>query len=121
MFNLRIIFREREREMPELSMTKPLSLQLIANFEPSPLHSIILQSANFSLRRKVFIHQVYWGRDIYICIYPNIEIYIYIYTYTYMYINSIYTYKSNIYIYKKMYIYIYMCTERLAITMSMFA
>ena len=55
--------------LPELSMTKPLSVQLIANFEPSPLHSIILQSANFSLRRKVFIHQVYWGRDTYIYIY----------------------------------------------------
>ena len=68
MFNLCTISRERESALPELSMTKPLSLQLIANFEPSPLHSIILQDANFSLRRKVFIHQVYWGRDTYIYI-----------------------------------------------------
>ena len=66
MFNLRIIFREREREMPELSMTKPVLLQLIANFEPSPLRYIILQSVNLSLRRKVFIEQFYRGSDVYI-------------------------------------------------------
>ena len=65
MFNLRIIFGERERELPELSMTKPFLLPLIVNFEPSPLHYIILQSVNFSLRRKVLIDQFYLGRGVY--------------------------------------------------------
>ena len=46
------IERERERALPELSMTKPVLLPLIASFEPSPLRYIILQSVNLSLRRK---------------------------------------------------------------------
>ena len=68
MFDLRTIFRERrEREtgLPELSMTKPVLLPLIANFEPSPLRYIFLQSVNLSLRRKVFIEQFYPGSDVY--------------------------------------------------------
>lgn len=58
------ISRERQREMAELSMTKPVLLPLIANFEPSPHRYIILQSVNLSLRRKVFIEQFYRGRDV---------------------------------------------------------
>ena len=51
--------------MPELSMTKPVLLPLLANFEPSPLRNRILQSVHLSLRRKMSIDQFYRGSDVY--------------------------------------------------------